>query len=161
MVTQSYGLTNLVMVLPIAYLFAPVVAANMIVLLGFWAGIVLMTILAYRICDSLPLAFIVGCLFVLTPAHLKNVEWAADKNATLHWVVLVHIVGVWWLRRPSGTLEWLFWVIRHGLYRADCGNFALGTTTRMYVRGAQALAMPPVIPQLHLPVTSYCMPVTP
>jgi hypothetical protein len=39
--------------------------------------------------------------FVLTPAHLKNVEWAADENAALHWLVLVHLVGVWWLRRPD------------------------------------------------------------
>jgi len=101
LVTQSYGLTNLIVSLPIAYLFGPVVAANSIVLLGFWAGIVLMTMLAYRVCGSLPLAFVIGCLFVLTPAHLKNVEWAADENATLHWVVLVHLVAVWWLRHPN------------------------------------------------------------
>jgi hypothetical protein len=101
MVTQSYGLTNLVVSLPLALVFGPVVAANMIVLLGFWAGIVLMTMLAYRVADSLPLAFVVGCLFVLTPAHLKNVEWAADENAALHWIMLVHLVGVWWLRRPD------------------------------------------------------------
>jgi hypothetical protein len=101
MVTQSYGLTNLIVSLPVALLFGPVVAANTIVLLGFWAGIVLMTVLAYRVCGSLPLAFVIGCLFVLTPAHLKNVEWAADENAALHWLVLVHLVGVWWLRRPD------------------------------------------------------------
>jgi hypothetical protein len=101
MVTQSYGLTNLIVSLPVALLFGPVVAANTIVLLGFWVGIVLMTVLAYRVCGSLPLAFVIGCLFVLTPAHLKNVEWAADENAALHWLVVVHLVGVWWLRRPD------------------------------------------------------------
>jgi hypothetical protein len=61
MATQSYGLTNLVVSLPIALLFGSVVAANTIVLLGFWAGIVLMTVLAYRVCRSLPLAFVIGC----------------------------------------------------------------------------------------------------
>ncbi len=101
MVTQSYGLTNLVVTLPIALLAGPVVAANCIVLLGFWARIVLMTVLVVRVTRALPLAFVVACVFVLTPAHLKNIEWAADENAALQWIVLVHISAVWWLKSPN------------------------------------------------------------
>ena len=99
--TQSYGLTNLVLTLPIALIAGPIVAANSIILLGFWAGIVLMTVLAVRVTRSLPLAFVLACVFVLSPAHLKNIEWAADENAALQWIVLVHLASVWWLRLPD------------------------------------------------------------
>ena len=101
MATQSYGLTNLVLTLPIALIAGPIVAANSIILLGFWAGIVLMTVLAVRVTRSLPLAFVLACVFVLSPAHLKNIEWAADENAALQWIVLVHLAAVWWLRQPD------------------------------------------------------------
>jgi hypothetical protein len=101
MATQSYGLTNLVLTLPIALIAGPIVAANSIILLGFWAGIVLMTVLAVRVTRSLPLAFVLACVFVLSPAHLKNIEWAADENAALQWIVLVHLAAVWWLRQPN------------------------------------------------------------
>jgi hypothetical protein len=99
--TQSYGLTNLVLTLPIALIAGPIVAANSIILLGFWAGIVLMTVLTVRVTRSLPLAFVLACVFVLSPAHLKNIEWAADENAALQWIVLVHLATVWWLRQPD------------------------------------------------------------
>lgn len=100
LVAQSYGIANLVLVAPLAALAGPVVAANAIILFGFWAGIVLMTVAALRMCHSLPLAFVVGCVFVLSPAHLKNIEWAADENAAVHWIVLLFLTTTWWLRRP-------------------------------------------------------------
>ncbi|MFM2310664.1 MAG: hypothetical protein RLY87_2786 [Chloroflexota bacterium] len=99
-VSQSYGITNLWLSLPVALRYGPIVGANSILLTGFWAGTVAMTLAAYRVTRSLPLAFVVGCVAVLTPAHLKNVEWAADENAAVHWIVLVHLIGVWVLRRP-------------------------------------------------------------
>lgn len=101
LVSQSYGITNLWLSLPIALQYGPVAGANSIVLTGFWAGTVMMTLVAYRVTRSLPLAFVLGCVAVLTPAHLKNVEWAADENAAIHWLAVVHLVGVWLLRRPN------------------------------------------------------------
>ncbi len=101
LVAQSYGVANLWLSLPSALLAGPIVGANTIILFGFWAGIVAMTVVAYRVCRSMPLAFVIGCLFVLTPAHLKNIEWAADENAAVHWLVLVHLGTIWWLRRPT------------------------------------------------------------
>ena len=87
---QTYGLPNLLIAAPIAALFGDLVAINVLVLLGFIVGAlaVYALLLAYGVDDWL--AFGLGWVFVVTPAHLAVVYSSGIEQTMLGWLLLVH-----------------------------------------------------------------------
>lgn len=98
---QSYGLAQAVLVLPIVAVWGPIAGANAILALGYWGGAFGVFVLIWALSKRPGFAFVVGWIYAITPAHQYNVAWAADENAALQWIVLLHISIIWWLRQPN------------------------------------------------------------
>lgn len=98
---QSYGLMQLVITAPVALLFGPNVAANSILAVSYWGSAIGMFVLLYAITKQPTTAFLGGWIIAITPAHQMNIAWAADENASIQWIVLLHLSIVWWLRDPQ------------------------------------------------------------
>lgn len=98
---QSYGFMQLLMVAPIAHWFGPIVGANTILAMGYWGGAIGMFLLLLPFTNNKYLAFFLGWIYVIAPAHQMNVAMSADENAAVQWIVLLHLSLVWWLRQPT------------------------------------------------------------
>lgn len=108
---QAYGLTQLVLVAPITAIWGPIAGVNSILAWGYWGGALGMFLVVYAITKRVPLAFVVGWIFAITPAHQTYVAWSAAENASIQWVVLLHISVMWWLRQPTWWRSGVVWLV--------------------------------------------------
>lgn len=108
---QAYGLTQLVLVAPVTQVFGPIAGVNSILAWGYWGGAMGMFLVIYAITKRESLAFVVGWIFAITPAHQTYVAWSAAENASIQWVIVLHLSLMWWLRQPSWRRSGVVWLV--------------------------------------------------
>lgn len=98
---QTYGLPNLLIAAPWAGIWGEISALNLLVFCGFIAGALGMyaLLVGAKVADWL--AFALGWLFVITPAHLAIVQTAGVERAMLGWLVVVHWSVARLIARPT------------------------------------------------------------
>ena len=101
LIYQSYGISQLILAAPIAAWLGPIAGANSILAMGFWGGALGMFVVLHALIRRPWLAMMLAWVYAITPAHQMNVAWAADENAALQWLMLLHVTVVLWLRRPD------------------------------------------------------------
>lgn len=101
LIYQSYGLSQLILAAPMAMWLGPIAGANSILALGYWGGALGMFVVLHALIRRPWVAMSLAWVYAITPAHQMNVAWAADENAALQWLVLLHLTVVYWLRRPD------------------------------------------------------------
>jgi hypothetical protein len=101
LIYQSYGFSQLLLAAPIAAWLGPIAGANSILAMGYWGGAFGMFVVLHALLRRPWLAIALAWVYAITPAHQMNVAWAADENAALQWLMLLHVTVVLWLRRPD------------------------------------------------------------
>jgi hypothetical protein len=113
LVYQTFGLPNLLLVLPILLITNnPIIAINMLVMLGFVLSALGMYALLQSISKQTIIAFIGGWIFVCSAAHLQVVISSGVERGMLFWLVALHWVLITFVR----TAQWRYIAILAALF---------------------------------------------
>ena len=113
LVYQTFGLPNLLLVLPTLLVSNnPVIAINLLVMLGFVLSAIGMYALLQSISKQTIIAFIGGWVFVCSAAHLQVVISSGVERGMLFWLVALHWVLIAFFR----TAQWRYIAILAALF---------------------------------------------
>lgn len=101
MTYQSFGFSQFLLALPITTLFGPIAGANSIIALSFIIAAIAIYVMAWSFSKRPFLSFVSGWIFVITPAHMANIELSSFRNSGIHWLAILHLLLLIWIHKPT------------------------------------------------------------
>jgi len=145
MTYQSFGFSQFLIALPITTLFGPIAGANIVISFSFIVAAVAMFIIVWSYSKRTFLSFVGGWIFVITPAHMANIELSSFRNSGIHWLAILQLFLLIWVYKPTifrsvGIGVFLIFVsfvsgyfgLFSGLYTSLFAVFAIQQTRSMH-----------------------------